>query len=289
MIPIDGPVRENVGLLGSPSFEIPRMVDRDRALCTALPEAERLERLKRKNRHNLATAIMFLAAQWMLLLGTIAIWRVALMSHQETGFATFFVASVSSSAVAIMLACLIERASLGFRPLQPRMTTIYEPHFWSHERHWKLADSPVLRLFPGTPFKNLLSRVVGFEVGRKVYDGGCIVTERTLTKVGDYANLNEGSVLQAHSLEEGVFKSDYIRLAEGVTVGPNAFVHYGVQMERCSTLDADSFLMKGETVEAGTTWRGNPARPRSRASTEALETDGSTAGAKLFVPTVAAE
>ena len=30
MIPIDGPVRENVGLLGSPAFEIPRMVDRDR-------------------------------------------------------------------------------------------------------------------------------------------------------------------------------------------------------------------------------------------------------------------
>ncbi|HKY86846.1 MAG TPA: Pls/PosA family non-ribosomal peptide synthetase, partial [Pseudorhodoplanes sp.] len=30
MIPVDGPVRENVGLLGSPAFEIPRMVDRDR-------------------------------------------------------------------------------------------------------------------------------------------------------------------------------------------------------------------------------------------------------------------
>ena len=29
MVPIDGPVRENVGLLGSPSFEIPRSVQRD--------------------------------------------------------------------------------------------------------------------------------------------------------------------------------------------------------------------------------------------------------------------
>lgn len=115
------------------------------------------------------------------------------------------------------------------------------------------------------------------------------MTERTLTSVGDYANLNEGSVLQAHSLEEGVFKSDYIRLAEGVTVGPNAFVHYGVQMERRSTLDADSFLMKGETVDAETTWRGNPARPRSRAAVDGHHAEGSTAGAKLFVPKVAAE
>ena len=30
MIPIDGPVRENVGLLGSPCFEIPRAVERDK-------------------------------------------------------------------------------------------------------------------------------------------------------------------------------------------------------------------------------------------------------------------
>ena len=29
MVPIDGPVRENVGLLGSPCFEIPRSAARD--------------------------------------------------------------------------------------------------------------------------------------------------------------------------------------------------------------------------------------------------------------------
>ena len=31
MVPIDGPVRHDVGLLGSPRFEIPRSVERDRA------------------------------------------------------------------------------------------------------------------------------------------------------------------------------------------------------------------------------------------------------------------
>ena len=33
---------------------------------------------------------------------------------------------------------LLERASLGFRRLEPRMVTIYDPYFWFHERHWKL-------------------------------------------------------------------------------------------------------------------------------------------------------
>jgi non-ribosomal peptide synthetase-like protein len=32
LVPVDGPMRENVGLLGSPCFEIPRVVDRDQRL-----------------------------------------------------------------------------------------------------------------------------------------------------------------------------------------------------------------------------------------------------------------
>jgi non-ribosomal peptide synthetase-like protein len=140
------------------------------------------------------------------------------------------------------------------------MASIYEPYFWSHERHWKLSDSPIVSLFAGTPFKNLISRLIGVKIGRKVYDGGCSITERTLTEIGDYANLNEGSVLQAHSLEEGVFKSDYIRIGAGCTLGCAAFVHYGVTMGDHVVLDADSFLMKGELPEAHTRWRGNPAK-----------------------------
>jgi len=67
-------------------------------------------------------------------------------------------------------------------------------------------------------------------------------------------------VLQAHSLEEGVFKSDYIRLGNGCSVGPGAFVHYGVTMGDHVVLDADSFLMKGEVLDSKTGWRGNPAK-----------------------------
>ncbi len=48
MVPIDGPVRENVGLLGSPSFEIPRIVNRDKELIANIEEEDRLRRLRRK-------------------------------------------------------------------------------------------------------------------------------------------------------------------------------------------------------------------------------------------------
>jgi len=162
--------------------------------------------------------------------------------------------------VAILHFALLERASLGFRRLEPKIATIYEPYFWFHERHWKLSDSPIVRLFPGTPFKNLISHLVGVRIGRKVYDGGCIVTDRTLVEIGDYANLNEASVLQAHSLEEGVFKSDQVRIGKACTLGPAAFAHYGITMGDHSVLDADSFLMKGEVLDPYSAWCGNPAK-----------------------------
>ena len=50
MIPIDGPVRENVGLLGSPAFEIPRMVDRDRNLNASISNEISRRSLAREER-----------------------------------------------------------------------------------------------------------------------------------------------------------------------------------------------------------------------------------------------
>src|SRR5690606_6761901 len=49
MVPIDGPVRENVGLLGSPAFEIPRVVKSDRDIIKSFDEQTRCARLRQKN------------------------------------------------------------------------------------------------------------------------------------------------------------------------------------------------------------------------------------------------
>ena len=127
------------------------------------------------------------------------------------------------------------------------------------------------------------------KVGAKVFDCSRSITERTLTAVGDYANLNEGCVLQAHSLEEGVFKSDYIRIGNGCSIGPGAFVHYGVSMGDHVVLDADSFLMKGEVLDSHTGWRGNPAKlVRSHAADEAVPEEQNAAATREYMA-IAAE
>lgn len=260
MIPIEGPVREGVGLLGSPPFEIPRMVERDKKLLGSIEAKEQRKRVSRKNIHNAVTVVLLLAIHWLALFLTGVIWDRALNYYSEWGAWSLFVVLNMTLAGSVVYYAFVERASTGFRRLQPRIATIYDPYFWFHERHWKLSDSPIATLFVGTPLRPFLLRLLGAKVGRRVFDGGSIITERSLVEIGDDATLNEGCVMQPHSLEEGAFKSDWIRIGKGASLGPSAFVHYGVVVGDGATVDSDSFVMKGENIEPNTAWRGNPAK-----------------------------
>jgi carbonic anhydrase/acetyltransferase-like protein (isoleucine patch superfamily) len=71
-------------------------------------------------------------------------------------------------------------------------------------------------------------------------------------------------------------------------LGPGAFAHYGVGMGERAVLDADSFLMKGEVVDALSVWRGNPARMIRSAAARAAEPPARKEPA-AFIPSEAAE
>ena len=217
-------------------------------------------RLRRKNAYNTVTALIFLISDWMWVFGLLVLWRITLSEYDARGIFALFAGMAATLVGPIVYFVVLVHASLHFRRLKPRMASIYDSYFWGMERYWKLSDTPVAILFPGTPFRPMLMRALGMRVGRKVFDCSGAISEWSLTEVGDHANLNEGCVLQAHSLEGGVFKSDTIRLGSGCSVGPGAWVHYGVRMGDHVILDADSFLMKGEVLEPYTRWRGNPAK-----------------------------
>ncbi|MDT7673535.1 MAG: hypothetical protein QOD82_1437, partial [Pseudonocardiales bacterium] len=256
LVPIDGPIRENVGLLGSPPFEIPRSVDRDSEFDFLDDEAEVARRLSGKNRHNTATAVIFLLVRWFQVTAALLITAVALGYYTAWGqwaiTGVFVVTLVLFQAIAVF----VERAARGFRRLTPQFCSIYDHYFWTHERLWKLLATPA---FNGTPFKNILWRLLGVRIGRRVFDDGCSIPEKTLVTIGDDAVLNAGSIVQCHSLEDGSFKSGPTVIGAGATLGVQAFVHYGVTMGDGSVLAADSFLMKGQEVAPSEWWHGNPA------------------------------
>ncbi|MGW0080958.1 Pls/PosA family non-ribosomal peptide synthetase [Streptomyces sp. NPDC003393] len=260
MVPLDGEIREGVGLLGSPCFEIPRTVERDTRFDHLRTGDELRRNLAAKNRYNARSMALHLFLRW---LHTVALAAVALTSVDLYGALGHLVIAFSLTLTVAFSAgyyVLVERMLTSFRPLRPRLCSIYDPYFWWHERLWKVPDR-YLALFNGTPFKSLMWRLMGVRIGRRVFDDGCLITERTLTAIGDDCTLNVGSKIQCHSQEDGTFKSDRTTLGAGVTLGVASHVHYGVTVGDLAVLAPDSFLMKGEEVSAHAHWEGNPAAP----------------------------
>ena len=259
MVPLDGPVRSGVGLLGSPCFEIPRSVTADDRFDHLRTGQEFRRRLRAKNRHNLGTMGLFLAVRWVYVYAVTLLGMAAWDLYRGNPVLVLAGLTVATLLLSLAYFITVERALMRFRPLRPRYCSIYDPYFWWHERYWKLM-APLVGLFDGTPFKGLAWRLLGVRVGRRVFDDGCSIAERTLVTIGDYCTLNAGSVIQCHSMENGIFKSDYTVMEDGCTLGAGALVHYGVTMGQGSQLRPDSFLMKGEGVPAHARWGGNPAR-----------------------------
>jgi len=259
MIPLDGEIRKGVGLLGSPSFEIPRSVERDSRLDHLRTGNEQHKRLAAKNWYNIRTMGVALFIHWLYIFGLVLLALAAV--NLSNAFGSVAVAAdlmldlVFSAAYFI----LVERVITSFRPLRPQFCSIYDPYYWWHERLWKVPDA-YLNIFNGTPFKNVIWRLLGVRIGRRVFDDGCYLTERTLTIIGNDCTLNATSKIQCHSLEDGTFKSDYTTLGVGCTLGVGSFVHYAVTIGDGAVLAADSFLMKGEEIPPHALWEGNPAR-----------------------------
>jgi non-ribosomal peptide synthetase-like protein len=271
MVPLDGPLRNDVGLLGSPPFEIPRSVLRD-----ALPEeyskrAHFRRNLAAKNRYNLRTMALLMLVRWLNISLAMILMFAALELSDQFGFLALSAAYVLMLVVGLLVPIGIENLVRGLKPLQPQLCSIYNPYMWRHERYWKLSlQSRYAGLLNGTPFKPLVWRLLGVRMGSRVFDDGCAIIERTLVTVGSRCALNAGTTLQSHSQEDGMFKSDRIVVGDDVTLGVSALVHYGVTVEDGAVVGADSFVMKGTTLTRGSLWAGNPAEEARAPATSPL-------------------
>jgi non-ribosomal peptide synthetase-like protein len=204
---------------------------------------------------------MFLLARWIYFFGLLLLAWGATSLYTSFGVSVIALASVLTLVFSVVYFVLFERAVQVFHPLRPLYCSIYERRFWQHERFWKAAATTAhIQTLNGTPFKNLTWRLLGVRLGRRVFDDGCALVEKTLATIGDDATLNAGSRIQCHSQEDGTFKSDHITIGAHCTIGTGAWVHYGVTMGDGAVLAPDSFLMKGEEIPPHARWAGNPAR-----------------------------
>ena len=236
MVPMDGPVREDVGLLGSPCFEIPRTVARDTEFDYLKEPGELARRLRRKNRHNAMSMLLFLAVRWFqVYVGTAAAARRGRPVLPVRGARDRRRRAGRRWCSTSCSPCWSSGWCWASGRCSPRFVSIYDPYFWRHERLWKLGSPTRCSTAPRS--RTCIWRLLGVRIGRRVFDDGCAIPEKTLVTIGDDVVLNAGSVIQCHSLEDGSFKSDHTVIGDGVVIGVDAFVHYGVTMGDGSVLE----------------------------------------------------
>ena len=118
-----------------------------------------------------------------------------------------------------------------------------------------------MNVLTGTPFITMPLWLLGCKIGKRTCINTTQITEFDLVKIGDYTCLNDNCTLQTHLFEDRVMKMSYIDIGNQCSVGGMSVVLYDSRMEDGSTLDNLSVLMKGETLSAGTSFSGAPAKP----------------------------
>ena len=181
MIPLDGEVRSKAWACSARRPSRSRgSVERDQRVRPPQDGDELRRRLRAKNWYNLRTMGIFLVGRWLHVF-LVTVFALAAFDAYG-GFAQLEMAVLFALSVLVtpVYFVLVERAIRGWRRLEPKYCSIYDPYFWRHERLWKVPGRAYLHMFDGTPFKNLIWRGLGVRIGKRVFDDGCYLTERTL-------------------------------------------------------------------------------------------------------------
>ncbi|MCW7941445.1 hypothetical protein AAW14_04285 [Streptomyces hygroscopicus] len=120
----------------------------------------------------------------------------------------------------------------------------------------------MMNLFIGSPWAAMVLRLFGARIGRRVWLNTTFLTEFDLVRLGDDAAVGEVTSLQTHLFEDRVMKMSRVTVEAAASVGTRSVVLYDARVGEGACLDAMSLAMKGESLPAGTRWRGIPAAPR---------------------------
>src|SRR5881227_36478 len=167
------------------AYPEPRSVERD-SRFDHLRTGEALRRgLAAKNRYNLRTIGLFLFTRWVSVLLFALLYLAAIELYDVLPHVVSAVLFALTIVVTAIYFALVHRCVEALHPLQPTICSIYHPDFWSAERLWKVLPIHYLDAFHGTPFKNVLWRLIGVRIGRRVFDDGAVVEDPSLTAIGD--------------------------------------------------------------------------------------------------------
>ncbi|GAA1964369.1 Pls/PosA family non-ribosomal peptide synthetase [Amycolatopsis minnesotensis] len=262
-VPPEKPMDPETTWLGSPSFFLPR-----RQISAKFPE-----KLTYAPTPGLVASRLFLELfrvfmpSMLTALGTFAgLYAMAqLLAHVPLLAVAALLPAIT---LAVGLANTLVTAALKWL-VMGRYRPRTEPYWGTWVRGTELitglyeavAVPQLVGNFTGTPWISPLVRLFGVRVGRRVWLNSVSFTEFDLVEIGDDAMIGQEADLQTHLFEDRVMKMSYSKAGASASVGSHAVVLYDAEASAGSFLDADSLVMKGETLPDASGWRGIPARP----------------------------
>jgi non-ribosomal peptide synthetase-like protein len=161
--------------------------------------------------------------------------------------------------VAVMMTALVKKVLTSTH--KPVVKPLWSRFIWHNEvvnGVFESVAAPAMEPLMGTPLVVPCLRAMGCKIGKWCFIESTLFSEFDLVQIGDYAALNLGATIQTHLFEDRVFKSDYLAIGTGCTIGNMGTVLYGTQMQNGSKLGPLSVLMKGEILPPLTEWHGLP-------------------------------
>jgi non-ribosomal peptide synthetase-like protein len=147
---------------------------------------------------------------------------------------------------------------------RPTTAPLWSTFVWRTElvtsTYENLAVSNLLEPLRGTMWLPAYMRLLGCRIGKRCYMDTTDLTEHDLVDIGDDVALNDFAGLQTHLFEDRVMKVSGVTVGDRATIGSYAIVLYDAEIGADATLGDLSVVMKGESLPAGTSWEGSPAR-----------------------------
>ncbi len=175
----------------------------------------------------------------------------------------FFALLPAMSVGVVVLACLnviaVKQFLMGV--FKPVVKPLWCSYIWSNELvngfFETVCKAFAMPLF-GTPFICWFLRAMGCKIGRYAFIETDLFSEFDLVRVGDFAALGSGVIVQNHLFEDRVMKSSFVTIADDCSVGEISVVLYDTVMQQGASISPLSLVMKGEILPEQTRWIGIP-------------------------------
>lgn len=261
-VPPEHAMEAGTSWLGSPALFLPRRQESERFSDELIYHPSRglvAGRLAIEFVRIVLPAALLYLAGWLTILGSA---RLALHASRWTLIALMPALLLASAFATVAVTVLLKWMIVG--RYRPRVEPLWSTFVRRSELVTGLYESAAVPLLlgwlTGTPFLALFLRAFGARIGRRTYLDTTYLTEFDLVHVGDDSSIGGPTSLQTHLFEDRVMKMSHLRIGQRCTIGPRAVVLYDTEVGNDASLDGLSLVMKGESLPAGTAWRGIPAR-----------------------------